>query len=44
VKYEKGVAWMFFDCYRFTTDWIVARFDFSTKADEVIPANILGGQ
>ena len=45
VKYQKGVAWMFFDCYRLATDWIVARFDFSTKADEIVPAeNILGGQ
>ena len=44
VKYVKGVAWMCFDCYRPTTDWTVARFDFSVKADDIIPANILGGQ
>ncbi|MGB8352667.1 MAG: hypothetical protein WCD79_02140 [Chthoniobacteraceae bacterium] len=43
VKYEKGVAWMFFDCYRPTTEWIVASFDFSTKADEIVPTSILGG-
>jgi len=43
-KFNKGVAWMFFDYYRPATDWIVVRFDFSTRADEVLPPNMLGGQ
>ena len=43
-KFNKGVAWMFFDCYKPATDWIILRLEFSTKADEVIPMNILTGQ
>ena len=44
VKYQKGVAWMWFDCYRPGEQWIVTRFDFSTNANNVLPENILGGQ
>jgi len=44
VKYEKGIAWMSFDCYLTGKDWIVERFDFSTNANNVLPPNILGGQ
>lgn len=44
VKFEKGVAWMSFDCYRPGRDWIISRFDFGTNANLVLPPNILGGQ
>ena len=44
VKYQKGVAWMWFDCYRPGDQWIVTRFDFSTNANNILPPNILGGQ
>lgn len=44
VKFEKGVAWISFDCYRPGKDWIVVRFDFATNANLVLPPNILGGQ
>ena len=44
VKFEKGVAWMSFDCYKPDKDWIIARFDFGTNANLVLPPNILGGQ
>jgi hypothetical protein len=44
VKFEKGIAWMSFDCYRAGKDWIIDRFDFSTSANQILPPNILGGQ
>lgn len=44
VKFERGVAWMSFDCYRPGKDWIISRFDFGTNANLVLPPNILGGQ
>ena len=44
VKFEKGVAWMSFDCYKPETKWIICRFDFGTNANLVLPPNILGGQ
>jgi len=44
VKFEKGVAWMSFDCYRPARDWIVTRFLIDTNANVVLPPNILGGQ
>lgn len=44
VKFEKGVAWMSFDCYRAEKDWIISRFDFGTNANLILPPNILGGQ
>ena len=44
VKFEKGVAWIAFDCYRPDKTWIVVRFDFATNANLVLPPNILGGQ
>lgn len=44
VKFEKGVAWMSFDCYRPDSQWIVSRFDFGTNANLILPPNILGGQ
>jgi hypothetical protein len=44
VKYEKGIAWMSFDCYLAGKDWIIDRFDFSTNANQILPPNILGGQ
>lgn len=44
VKFEKGVAWMSFDCYKAEKDWIVSRFDSGTNANQILPPNILGGQ
>lgn len=44
VKFEKGVAWMAFDCYLPEKDWIVTRFEFNTHATQILPPNILGGQ
>ncbi len=44
VKFEKGVAWMSFDCYLPDKEWIITRFDFNTNANIVLPPNILGGQ
>jgi hypothetical protein len=44
VKFEKGVAWMSFDCYKPEKEWIISRFDFGTNANLVLPPNILGGQ
>jgi hypothetical protein len=44
VKFEKGIGWMSFDCYRPAETWIVTRFDFQTNANLVFPPNILGGQ
>lgn len=44
VKFEKGVAWISFDCYRPGNNWIISRFDFGTNANLVLPPNILGGQ
>ncbi|MEA3211105.1 MAG: hypothetical protein QOE70_4162 [Chthoniobacter sp.] len=44
VKFEKGVAWMSFDCYKPLKVWIVARFDFGTNANLILPPNILGGK
>jgi hypothetical protein len=44
VKFEKGVAWMSFDCYKPDKEWIVVRFDFQTNANVILPPNILGGQ
>ena len=44
VKFEKGIAWMSFDCYRVGKEWIIARFDFGTNANLILPPNILGGQ
>jgi hypothetical protein len=44
VKFDKGVAWMSFDCYRAEKDWIISRFDLGTNANLVLPPNILGGQ
>jgi hypothetical protein len=44
VKFEKGVAWMGFDCFLPDKEWIVTRFEFNTNASLVLPPNILGGQ
>jgi len=44
VKFEKGVAWMSFDCFKPDKEWIITRFDFQTNANIVLPPNILGGQ
>jgi hypothetical protein len=44
VKFEKGVGWMSFDCYKPADTWIVTRIDFQTNANVIIPPNILGGQ
>ena len=44
VKFEKGIGWMSFDCYKPADNWIVTRFDFQTNANLVFPQNILGGQ
>ena len=44
VKFEKGVAWIAFDCYRPDKSWIVVRFDFASNANLIVPPNILGGQ
>lgn len=44
VKYEKGIAWMSFDCYLAEKDWIIDRFDFSTNANQILPPNILSGK
>jgi len=44
VKFEKGVAWIAFDCYRADKSWIVVRFDFASSANLIVPPNILGGQ
>jgi hypothetical protein len=44
VKFEKGVAWMSFDCFKTDKDWIIVRFDFQTNANIILPPNILGGQ
>ncbi len=44
VKFEKGVAWISFDCYHTGADWIISRFDFATNANVVLPPSILGGQ
>ncbi|MDB6151635.1 MAG: hypothetical protein JWL90_88 [Chthoniobacteraceae bacterium] len=43
-KFEKGAAWMSFDCYKPGTEWIIPRLDFNTNANLVMPPNILGGQ
>jgi hypothetical protein len=43
-KFEKGAAWMSFDCYKPGTEWIIPRLDFNTNANLVLPPNILGGQ
>jgi hypothetical protein len=43
-KFEKGVAWMSFDCFKSEKDWIITRLDFETNANLILPANILGGQ
>jgi len=44
VKFEKGVAWMSFDCFKSEKDWILTRLNFETNANLILPANILGGQ
>ena len=44
VKYEKGAAWMSFDCFKADKEWIVMRLDFQTNANLILPPNILGGQ
>ena len=44
VKFEKGAAWMSFECYKPVTAWIILKFDFSTKADEIVPPDLLAGQ
>ncbi|MES2570142.1 MAG: hypothetical protein V4710_08810 [Verrucomicrobiota bacterium] len=43
-KFEKGAAWMSFDCYRPGRDWIIPRLDFNTNANLILPPNLLGGQ
>jgi hypothetical protein len=44
VKFEKGIGWMSFDCYKPAETWIITRFDFQTNVNLVFPPNILGGQ
>lgn len=43
-KFEKGVAWMSFNCFKPDKEWIITRLDFQTNANVVLPPNILGGQ
>jgi hypothetical protein len=45
MKFEKGVAWMFFDCYQTGgSGWIITTLDFYTKANIILPPNLLGEQ
>lgn len=44
VKFEKGAAWMSIDCYKPKQEWIIPSFDFNTRANVILPPNILGGQ
>jgi hypothetical protein len=44
VKFEKGAAWMSFDCFKSEKNWIITRLAFETNATLILPANILGGQ
>ena len=42
-KYEKGPLFMSFDCFK-STEWIIPTLDLNTKANLVLPSNLLGGQ
>lgn len=42
-KYEKGPLYMSFDCYN-AKDWIIPVLNLNTKATEILPPNLLGGQ
>lgn len=44
MKFEKGVGWMYFDCYSPQNRWIVTRFDFHRNAGLILPPNILSGR
>lgn len=43
-KFEKGVGWMSFDCYRPGKAWIVCRFAFDTNPSLILPPGLLGGE
>lgn len=42
-KYEKGPLYVSFDCYK-AKDWIIPMFNLTTKASEILPPSMLGGQ
>jgi hypothetical protein len=43
LKYERGPAYVFFDCYK-TSDWILNDLEFNVAADKLLPAGLLAGQ
>jgi hypothetical protein len=43
IKFERGPVFASFDCFRPDQAWIVPIFNFNTKANEVLPADMLSG-
>jgi len=41
MKYEKGPAFLVFDCYKPNANWIISRLDCDTKAELIIPQRLL---
>lgn len=43
LQFEKGPVYASFDCYNAQGTWIISSMDFNTKAEMILPQNLLGG-
>jgi len=41
LKFEKGPLWCMFECYKPKDPWVLSSFDFNTKANVILPPNLL---
>ena len=43
LKYERGPAYLSFDCYKPDSNWIIPRMNCDTKPEAVLPERLLAG-
>lgn len=44
IRYERGPLFVSFDCYQTSKDWIIPMLLVNTRASELFPASVLGGE
>jgi hypothetical protein len=41
INYEKGPLFLYFDCYKSPSGWIIPMMKFHTEADKILPSNMI---
>jgi len=41
VHYQKGPLYMWFECYRASSDWTVVAFLFNPRPEPILPASLI---